>query len=83
MAGSLCKPPDPVSFDRNATRNWQEFEEQLKWFIEGSECDEKSDMLKIGIMLTHADKHARKTFQWAKDGDKRKFDKVKKAFQDC
>ena len=85
MAGSLCKPPDPVSFDGNAARNWQEFEEQLKWFIEGSECGEKSDAVKIGIMLTHAGKYAReiyKTLQWVEDGDKMKFDKVQKAFRD-
>ena len=85
MAGSLCKPPDPVSFNGNAARNWQEFEEQLKWFIEGSECGEKSDAVKIGIMLTHAGKYAReiyKTLQWAEDGDKMKFDKVQKAFRD-
>ena len=85
MAGSLCKPPDPVSFDGNATRNWQEFEEQLKWFIEGSKCGEKSDAVKIGIMLTHAGKYAReiyKMLQWEEDGDKMNFEKVKKGFHD-
>ena len=84
MAGSLCKPPDPV-FDENAAQNWQEFEEKLQWYIDGPECGEKSDVVKIGIMLTHAGKHAReiyKTLQWAEDGDKKKFDKVQKAFRD-
>ena len=85
MAGSLCNPPNPVSLDGNPAQNWLEFEEQLKWFIEGSEYGKKSDVVKIGIMLTHAGKYAReiyKTLQWEEDGDKMKFDKVKKAFRD-
>jgi len=67
---------EPVSFDGNAARNWQEFEEQLKWFVEGSECSEKS---------AHSQgKHAReiyKTLQWAENGDKMKFNNVQKVFR--
>jgi len=86
MASNLGKQPvqatEPSLLDGNATPNWQEFEEQLKWFIEGSECGEKSE---IGIMLTHAGKQAReiyKTLQRAADGDQMKFNKVQKAFRD-
>ena len=63
MAGSLCIPPDAVTFDGNASQNLQEFEEQLKWFIEGSEYGEKFDAVKISIMLTHAGKYAREVYK--------------------
>ena len=57
MAANL-KPPDPISFTRNAARNWQEFEEHLTWFLAGTKSSEKSNSVKIGIMLTHAGKEA-------------------------
>ena len=85
MAVSLCKPPDPVSFTGNAARNWQEFEEQLTWFLAGTESSDKFDSVKIGIMLTHAGKEARtiyKTLPWSEPDDKTKFHKVLKAFRD-
>ena len=62
MAVSLCKPPDAISFTGNAARNWQEFEEQLTWFLAGTESTDKPDPLKIGIMLTHARKEAREIY---------------------
>ena len=86
MAVSLCKPPDTVSFSSgNAARNWQEFVEQLHWFLAGTESNDKADSVKIGIMLTHAGKEAReiyKTLPWESAGDNMKFDKVLKAFKD-
>jgi len=45
---------------------------------------EKSDEIKIGIMLSHAGKEARevyKTLPWATEGDKKKFDKVIAVFK--
>ena len=56
MALSICKPPEPLSFTGNAAHNWQEFEEQLTWFLAGTESSEKSNSVKIGIMLTDAGK---------------------------
>ena len=66
-------------------RNWQEFEEQLHWFLAGTESSDKSDAVKIGIMLMHAGKEARKiykTFHWAEEGNAMKFNKVIKAFKE-
>ena len=81
---SICKPPEPLSFSGNVSQNWKDFEEQLIWFIEGTESTEKSDMARIGIMLSHAGKEARevyKTLPWATNGDDKKFDKVIEAFR--
>ena len=50
---SICKPPESLSFSGNVSQNWKEFEEQLMWFLEGTESSAKSDMAKIGIMLSH------------------------------
>ena len=80
---SICKPPEALSFNGNVAQNWKEFEEQLIWFLEGTESSEKSDMVKIGIMLSHAGKEARdvyKTLPQDTDGDNKKFDKVLTAF---
>ena len=85
MAVSVCKPPDAISFSRNAARNWQEFEKQLTWFLAGTESTDKPDPVKIRIMLTHAGKEAReiyKTLLWSEPDDKMKFNKVLKAFKD-
>ena len=81
---TICKPPDPLSFVGNIAQNWREFEEQLQWFLAGTETVEKLDLTKIGIMLSHAGKDARdvyKTLQWRSEGDQDKFDKVIEAFQ--
>ena len=56
----------------------------MKWFLAGTETAEKSDLIKIGIMLSHAGKEARdvyKTLPWRAEGDQDKFDKVIEAFQ--
>ena len=48
------------------------------------ESSDKSDPVKIGIMLSHAGKDARevyKTLTWTEDGDNNKFDKVLEAFE--
>ena len=66
----LCKPPESLSFTGNVTHNWQDFVEQLQWFLEGTESTEKGDNVKIGIMLSYAGKEAReiyKTLPWATD----------------
>ena len=81
---NICKPPDPLCLSGNNAKNWREFKEQLQWFLAGTESGEKSDAVKIGIMLSHAGKEARevyKTLTWAADGDKDKFDKVLEAFE--
>ena len=83
MAVSLCT--NPISFTGNAVRNWQEYEEQLTFFLAGTESTDKSDLVKIGIMLTHAGKEAQaiyKTLSWGASGNNTKFDKVLKAFRD-
>ena len=57
----------------------KEFEEQLRWFIERSECGKKSDAGKIGIMFIQVGKYARKIYKMLEreeDGEKI-FDKVK------
>jgi len=80
----ICKPPKSLSFNGNVSQNWKEFEEQLFWFIEGTESSEKSDMAKIGIMLLHAGKEARevyKTLPWVGDDDNKKFNKAIEAFR--
>jgi len=54
------------------------------WFLEGTESSTKSDMAKIGIMLSHAGKEVRdvyKTLQWEENRDDKKFDKVIAAFR--
>ena len=81
---NICKPPEPLCLSGNNAKNWREFKEQLQWFLAGTESNEKSDAVKIGIMLSHAGKEARelyKTLAWAADGDKDKFDKVVEAFE--
>ena len=85
MALSICKLPKPLSFTVNVACNWQEFEEQLTWFLAGTESTEKSDSVKIRIMLSHAGKEAREIYKrlpQIEPGDKMKFDKVVKAFRD-
>ena len=37
MTMNLCKPPDPVLFTGNNGQNWKDFEEQLHWFLAGTE----------------------------------------------
>ena len=81
---NICKPPEPLYLSGNNAKNWREFKEQLQWFLAGTESNEKSDAVKIGIMLSHAGKEARevyKTLAWAADGDKDKFDRVVEAFE--
>ena len=81
---NLCKLPDPISFTGNIAQNWTDFEEQLQWFLAGTESSSKSDETKIGIMLTHAGKEAREVYNtllWNEEGDKKKFNKVLEAFQ--
>ena len=81
---NLCKPPDPVSLTGNIAQNWKDFEEQLHWFLAGTESAKKSDETKTGIMLSHAGKEARevyKTLPWAAEGDDKKFEKVITAFR--
>ena len=56
----------------------------MKWYYAGTETSEKSDLVKIGIMLSHAGKEARdvyKTLEWAAEGDQNKINKVLEAFQ--
>ena len=51
----------------------------------GTESLEKSDALKIGIMLTYIGKEAREIYEilpWTEPYDKMKFDKVVKAFRE-
>ena len=43
MVVSLCKPPGAISFTGNAAQNWQEFKEQLTWFLTGTESTDKPD----------------------------------------
>jgi len=84
MMASICKPPESLSFNRNFSQNWKEFEEQLLWFIEGMESSEKSDVAKIGIMLLHAGKEVQevyKTLPWVEDGDNKNFNKIIEAFR--
>ena len=74
----------PLCLTGNNAKNWREFKEQLQWFLAGMESSDKSDPVKIGIMLSHAGKDARevyKTLTWTKDGDNNKFDKVLEAFE--
>lgn len=78
---NLCQPPEPLCLTGNNTKNWHEFKEQLQWFLAGTESNDKSDVVKIGIMLSHASKEARevfKTLTWTEDG---KCDKVLEAFE--
>ena len=65
-------------------QNWKDFEEQLTWFLDGTESSSKSNMVKISIMLSHAGKEARevyKTLPWNAEGDNQKFDKVIEVFR--
>ena len=69
---NLCKSPDPLCLTGNNAKNWREFKEQLQWFLAGTESNDKSDAVRIGIMLSHAGKEAReiyKTLTWREDGD--------------
>ena len=81
---NLCKPPDLLRLTGYNDKNWCEFIEQLQWFLKGTESTEKSDGSKIGIMLSHAGKEARKlykTLPWAAEGDEKKFNKVLEGFE--
>ena len=85
MSTNLCKPSEPIGFTGNVACHWQEFSEQLHWLLAGSESLEKSDVVKIGIMLTHAGNEAHeiyKTLHWNEEGNNMKFDKVIKAFKE-
>ena len=61
MTTNLCKPPEPLRLTGNNSRNWRDFKEQLQWFLQlvGTKSTEKSDIAKIGIMLSHTGKEAR------------------------
>jgi len=48
---TICKPPNKLSFVGNTAQNWQEFEEQLRWFLAGTESAEKSDQFKPRLEL--------------------------------
>ena len=81
---SLCKPPDPLSLTGNVAQNCRDFEEQLKWYLTGTEVNDKADLGKIGIMVSLANKEARdiyRMFNWRANGDQNKLDKVLEAFQ--
>ena len=81
---TICKLPEPLLLCGNVSQNWKDFEEQLTWFLERTESSSKSNMVKIGIMLSHVRKEARevyKTLSWNAEGDNQKFDKVIKAFR--
>ena len=60
---SLCKPPDSLSLTGNVAQNWREFEEQLKWYLAGTEANDKANLVKIGIMLSHVGKEARDAYK--------------------
>ena len=60
---SLCKPPDPLSLTDCVAQNWRDFEEQLKWYLAGTEVNDKADSAKIGIMLSQAGKEARDVYK--------------------
>ena len=62
---NLCKPPDPLCLTGNNAKNWREFKEQLQWFLAGTESSDKSDPVKIGIMLSHAGKDARRCIRYS------------------
>ena len=67
MALGVCKLLKPLSFMGNPVCNWQEFKEQLTWFIPGTESSE------IRIMLTHAGKEVHeiyKTLSWTEPDNK-------------
>lgn len=68
---NLCKPPDPTLFTGNIVQNWTDFEEQLKWFLAGTESSSKSDETKIGKMLTHAGKEAREVYKHGRRGQEK------------
>ena len=81
---SLCKHSDPLSLTGSVAQNWKDFEEQLKWYLTGTEANDKADLAKMGVMLSHMGKETRnvyKTFEWIADGDQSTFDKVLEAFQ--
>ena len=53
-------------------------------FYSSTESTDKTDPIKIGIILLHSGKDAReiyKTLLWAEEGDRNKFDKVLEAFE--
>jgi len=56
---NIFKPPDPLSFTGNNAKNWQDFKEQLQWFLTGTESTEKD---KIGIMLVENHERFSKLF---------------------
>jgi len=60
---NLCKAPDLILFTGNSSQNCKDFEDRLHWFLAGTEFMEKSDEIKIGIMLSHARKAARKVYK--------------------
>ena len=84
MTSNLCKPPEPLQLTGNNSRNWQEFKEQLQWFLAGNESTDKPDVAKIKIMLSHAGRDAwevYKTLPWSAEGDDKKLDEVLEAFE--
>jgi transposase InsO family protein len=80
---NLCKPPEPLKLSGNLALNWKNFQEELKWYLAGTECDGKADSVKIGILLSHAGREAREvfeTFSWEEEGHKTNYSKVTDAF---
>ena len=53
IAMNLCKPLKPLQPTGDNVKNWS-FEEQLQWFLVGTESSDKSGIAKIGIVLLHA-----------------------------
>ena len=60
---TICKPQEPLLLCGSVSQNRKDFEEQLSWFLAGTESSDKSDMVKIGIMLSHAGKEAREVYK--------------------
>ena len=77
---TICKLPETLSLCGNVSPNWKDFREQLLWFLAWTESFNKSIMVKIDIMLSHAKKEVRevcKILQWNEEGDNQKFNKLR------
>lgn len=77
---TICKSPKPLSLGGNVSQNWKEFEEQLVWFLEGTESVSKSDMVKT-ILCGERSKRGIQNTTVEREGDSQKFNKVIEVFR--
>ena len=58
----LFKPPDPMIFEGNVSKNWQVFHQELKLFLTATEKSKKATEIKCSILLNCIGKRGRELY---------------------